>query len=225
MTLVCSGSLASVHCNKQASPSRVSASCSTALHVFFFLLKLMQAPSYKRCYTDSCVVVCIEIAAGIEGQPEVITNAPSGATWFAPDGRLPHIPSLVGLLQGTTDVLGPFLVPRQARQSFADANNRSTKKTAKRSATRGVAAPSPNRQCSHTWKDLVAGWRSSKSVLLRPLQRRGIRVLLWRECPLLRECRRVLRCTKPAFCLELVLALVAVPSKSDAPSSSHSLGL
>ena len=36
LTLVCSGSLASVHSHKPASPCRVSASCYTSLHVFFW---------------------------------------------------------------------------------------------------------------------------------------------------------------------------------------------
>ena len=50
-------------------------------------------------YTDSCVVV-FEIAADLEGQLEIITDVPAGATCFSPDGRLPHIPSLVWAAAG-----------------------------------------------------------------------------------------------------------------------------
>ena len=39
MTLVYYGSLASVHSRKPASPSRVSSSCSSPLHILFFWLK------------------------------------------------------------------------------------------------------------------------------------------------------------------------------------------
>ena len=67
--------------------------------------------------SDSCVVLFIVIAA-LEGQPAVITDAPSGATWFAPDKRLPHMPSL-SLLQNPTDAESsrkcsfiPYLDPR-----------------------------------------------------------------------------------------------------------------
>ena len=58
MTLVYCGSLASVHSNKTASPSRVSATCSTSLRVLFFLAPisastlrpaLLPAPSECLC--------------------------------------------------------------------------------------------------------------------------------------------------------------------------------
>ena len=94
------------------------------------------APSGTAHHTDSCVVVFIEIA-DLGGQLEIIT-----------DGRLPHVPSLVRAAAG--DERCAQSIPRsanegQGRSSFPVAKTCSAKRTAKRSAPSGIAAP-PKRQ-------------------------------------------------------------------------------
>ena len=112
-------------------------------------------PAGTAHHKDSCVVVFVEIAADLEGQFEVIAHAPGGATCFAPDGQLPHIPSVDERSAGVQEI-------------FAEAPG--AKWAAKRAAPSGpsVRVRSGFRPpCSRTWKDLLAGWPTSKSVGLR----------------------------------------------------------
>ena len=53
-----------------------------------------RGPSGAAHPSDSCGIV-IEIAADLESQLEIISEVPAGVTWFSPDGRLSHIPSIV----------------------------------------------------------------------------------------------------------------------------------
>ena len=69
---------------------------------------LQGGPAGTAHYTDSCVVVFIEIAADFEDQLEIIADALTGATSFALDGRVPHIPSLVRAAAGMCWSRGNF---------------------------------------------------------------------------------------------------------------------
>ena len=114
--------------------------------------------SHGSCthHSDSGVIVFIEIAAGLESQLEIITDVPAGATWFAPDGRLPHFPSSVWAAAGDERCGGvEETFPQstagsadegQARLSFQFAKARSPKRTAKRSASNSDVARLPKRQ-------------------------------------------------------------------------------
>ena len=68
---------------------------------------LTGGPSGAAHHSESCLKVFIEIAADLEGQFEIISTVPTEATWLLPDGRLPHVLSLVRAAAGTQDVAEP----------------------------------------------------------------------------------------------------------------------
>ena len=111
-----------------------------------------------------------------------------------------------------------FLHVRAKTRAFKLALDWSSWKTASSLLSVRVR-PSSGPPCALSRKELLAGWPPSKSVGLRPFQRRAIRVLLCFECPLLRESRRALHCTKLGLCVEPVLASVT----ADSPSSHSAL--
>ena len=59
------------------------------------VIPLTDGPSGAAHPSDSCAVVFIEIAADLEGQLEIVSEVPEGSVRLSPDGRLPHMPSLV----------------------------------------------------------------------------------------------------------------------------------
>ena len=61
------------------------------------VVPLADGPSGVAHPSDSYKVVFIEIASDLEGQLDIISEVPEGSIRFSPDGRLPHIPSLVRL--------------------------------------------------------------------------------------------------------------------------------
>ena len=78
-------------------------------------VSLTGGPSGAAHHSESCLKVFIEIAADLEGQFEIISTVPTGATWFLPEGRLPHVLSLVRAAAGDDRCGGAcpvHLVPR-----------------------------------------------------------------------------------------------------------------
>ena len=53
-------------------------------------------------------------------QLEVITHTPSGTTWLAPDGRLPHSPSLIRAAAGAERCAGVEDIYAQSTPGSAD---------------------------------------------------------------------------------------------------------
>ena len=169
--------------------------------------------------SDSCAVVFSR---------DCCRPPPRESVGFSSDGRLPHIPSLVRIA-AWEERCSALSTPGSAdaghaRLSFPVAKAQSARKTAKRSAPSGIAgasseSPMPSRvsgpQCSLTCKNLQAGWPPSKSVELRPFQRRAVRALRCRGFLLLRESRAAQRFTKLALCLEPVQASVASVSQAN----------
>ena len=86
---------------------------------------------------------------------------------------------------------------------------------------RNVRRQAGSRPPSFIWKNVLAGWPPSKSVGLRPFQRRAVRPLRCWEVWLLRESQAAQRHTRLALCLEPVQASVAPVRTSRQLARSH----
>ena len=196
----------------------------------------------------SCVFVFIKVAADLESQLEMITNVPTGATWFAPDGRLSYTPSPVRAAArdercgAVEETYAQSADEGQARLSFPVAQARKRQKNSERSAPRGLSPhlqsarvrPNFRTLSSPTWKDLPAGWPPSKSVgrahsntvQFRPCDAWDPAASRKTSSPASDEACTLLGAGAGISGIRvLVKPVCAFPSRSDAPSSIQPLGL
>ena len=141
---------------------------------------LTGGPSGSAHLSVSCAVVLIMIAADLESQLEIVSEVPRESIRFSPDGRLPHIPSLVRTavwdercsgIEESCELSPPGSAEEEhagSRLPVAKARSAKRQRNVRRQAgsrplLRSVSAkPNSRQQWSLTWRNLMAGWPPSK---------------------------------------------------------------